>query len=70
MTFRALSGEQRYQQAQAKAHVLARRQLRQFLAGQISVLPQIPYREFLIEELDRAYRAGVEHGRAQVSVTL
>jgi hypothetical protein len=59
-----LSGEQRYRQALIKAGIVARRELRRFLAGELDYLPGHRDREFIIAEIDRAYRAGVSDGKA------
>jgi hypothetical protein len=50
-----LTAEQRYKQATVKARILAQRQLRQFMAGEIDVLPCSgdQEREFIIAEIRR-----------------
>lgn len=55
-----LTARQRYRQARVKARILAERQMRQFLAGEIDCLPCSgdQEREFIIAEIDRAFEAG------------
>lgn len=50
-----MTGKDRYHQAVLKARLMAQRELRQFLAGEIDTLPCSGdrEREFIIAELDR-----------------
>lgn len=51
----------RYRQAVVKARILAERDLRQYLAGEIEWLPcsKDREREIIMEEIGRAFGAGV-----------
>ena len=55
-----LNAEQRYRQAIQKARLMAQRELRAFMAGEIDVLPCSGDRErqFIIEAIERAAQEG------------
>lgn len=61
-----LTGAQRFRQVRAKARIMAERNLRKFLADEIDMLPgSLDYeREQIIREFDRAFEAGVQHGKS------
>jgi len=53
-----MTAEQRYKQAIVKARIIAQRELRQFLAGEIDILPCSGDRErqFIIDAIEKAIR--------------
>ena len=59
-----LTGQHRYRQACLKATILGRISMKKWLSGEIPYLPSNDPTPFLIKELERAYEAGIEDGKA------
>ena len=57
-----LTGKQRYWQACLKARIRAQRNLREFMAGNIPVLPCSDPQPEIENELERAYAEGFKDG--------
>lgn len=64
-----LTPEQRYRQAMKKALIMSDRNVRRFLAGELQICPAMPMREYLTQEIGRAYEAGKRDGMMLAKAT-